>query len=61
MPLRSRPDPGTLPMERTMSGSLEAAAKDHLVRYGGDTFPTLFTKARGTVVTDSQGRHTVSV
>ncbi|MCJ2059710.1 aspartate aminotransferase family protein [Methylobacterium sp. J-048] len=39
-----------------MSGSLEAAAKDHLVRYGGDTFPNLFTKARGTVVTDSQGR-----
>lgn len=39
-----------------MSGSLEAAAQDHLVRYGGDTFPNLFTKARGTVVTDSRGR-----
>ena len=39
-----------------MSGSLEAAAKDHLVRYGGDAFPNLFIKARGTVVTDSQGR-----
>jgi 2,2-dialkylglycine decarboxylase (pyruvate) len=42
-------------MERTMSAFLKAA-EDHLVRYGGDAFPNLFTKAKGTVVTDSSGR-----
>ena len=39
-----------------MSGSLEGAAAEFLVRYGGDAFPHLFTKAKGTVVTDSNGR-----
>ncbi len=35
---------------------LRAAARDHLVRYGGDVFPALFTKAQGAVVTDDTGR-----
>lgn len=39
-----------------MSDALLQAAKDHLVRYGGDAFPNLFRSARGTVVTDSNGR-----
>jgi 2,2-dialkylglycine decarboxylase (pyruvate) len=39
-----------------MSVNLAQAAKDHLVRYGGDTFPNLFTSARGTIVRDSVGR-----
>ena len=39
-----------------MSESLLQASKDHLVRYGGDAFPTLFRSARGTVVTDMNGR-----
>ena len=39
-----------------MSESLLQASKDHLIRYGGDTFPTLFRSARGTVVTDVNGR-----
>jgi 2,2-dialkylglycine decarboxylase (pyruvate) len=39
-----------------MSGSLGEASKQFLVRYGGDAFPNLFTKAKGTIVTDSTGR-----
>ena len=39
-----------------MSASLEQASKDHLVRYGGDVFPKLFTSAKGTIVKDSDGR-----
>ncbi len=39
-----------------MSESLLQASKDHLVRYGGDVFPTLFRSAKGTVVTDMNGR-----
>jgi len=39
-----------------MSEALKQAAKDFLVRYGGDTFPELFASAKGTVVTDSNGR-----
>ncbi|SKA21113.1 2,2-dialkylglycine decarboxylase (pyruvate) [Enhydrobacter aerosaccus] len=39
-----------------MDTDLRQAAKDYLVRYGGDSFPNLFRSARGTVVTDSEGR-----
>lgn len=39
-----------------MSEALQQAAKDYLVRYGGDAFPNLFRSAKGTVVTDSEGR-----
>ncbi len=39
-----------------MSEALRQAAKEYLVRYGGDAFPNLFRSARGTVVTDSDGR-----
>jgi 2,2-dialkylglycine decarboxylase (pyruvate) len=39
-----------------MSEALRQAAKDYLVRYGGDTFPNLFRSAKGTIVTDSEGR-----
>ncbi len=39
-----------------MSEALKQAAKDHLVRYGGDMLPNLFTSARGTIVKDSNGR-----
>ncbi len=39
-----------------MDEDLRTAARDHLVRYGGDQFPTLFATARGTVVTDDTGR-----
>jgi 2,2-dialkylglycine decarboxylase (pyruvate) len=39
-----------------MSETLKAAARDHLVRYGGDMLPSLFTSAKGTIVTDSDGR-----
>lgn len=39
-----------------MDPELRQAAKDHLIRYGGDTFPTLFTSASGTVVRDDEGR-----
>ena len=39
-----------------MDEDLRAAAKDVLVRYGGDTFPNLFTSARGTIVVDDEGR-----
>ena len=40
----------------TMSEELKQAAKEYLVRYGGDTFPNLFTSAKGTIVKDSNGR-----
>ena len=39
-----------------MSDALRQAAKDHLVRYGGDVFPNLFRSAKGTIVADSDGR-----
>ena len=39
-----------------MSEALIEASKEFLVRYGGDAFPNLFRSARGTVVTDSDGR-----
>lgn len=39
-----------------MSTDLQNAAKEFLVRYGGDTFPNLFTSAKGTIVKDSNGR-----
>lgn len=39
-----------------MSEDLKQAAREYLVRYGGDSFPDLFTSAKGTVVTDSSGR-----
>src|SRR5712664_3235973 len=39
-----------------MSEALKQAAKEVLVRYGGDTFPNLFRSAKGTIVTDSEGR-----
>ncbi len=39
-----------------MSDTLRDAARDFLVRYGGDTFPTLFRSAKGTIVRDSAGR-----
>ena len=39
-----------------MDTALRAAAKEFMVRYGGDTFPNLFRSAKGTIVTDSEGR-----
>ena len=39
-----------------MDADLRAAARDLLIRYGGDTFPNLFRSARGTIVTDDEGR-----
>ncbi len=39
-----------------MSEQLRHAAKEFMVRYGGDTFPNLFRSARGSVVTDDTGR-----
>ena len=39
-----------------MSDALKQAAANFLVRYAGDTFPNLFRSARGTTVTDSDGR-----
>lgn len=39
-----------------MSEELRAAAREFLVRYGGDAFPQLFTEARGAVVWDDTGR-----
>lgn len=39
-----------------MDPELRAAAKDVLIRYGGDEFPNLFRTAKGTVVTDDEGR-----
>jgi 2,2-dialkylglycine decarboxylase (pyruvate) len=42
--------------ERRMDQLLQDAAKDFLVRYGGDVFPKLFRSAKGSVVKDSDGR-----
>src|SRR3979490_3425292 len=39
-----------------MSEALREAAQEYLVRYGGDVLPTLFRSAKGTIVTDSDGR-----
>ncbi len=39
-----------------MTSALKQAADEFLVRYGGDVFPNLFTSAKGTIVTDSDGR-----
>ena len=39
-----------------MDPELRAAAKDVLIRYGGDAFPSLFQNAKGTTVTDDEGR-----
>ena len=39
-----------------MDQSLRDAAKDLMIRYGGDTFPNLFRSAKGSVVTDDEGR-----
>lgn len=39
-----------------MDTQLREAAKEFMVRYGGDTFPSLFRSARGCVVTDDTGR-----
>jgi 2,2-dialkylglycine decarboxylase (pyruvate) len=39
-----------------MNTALRAAAKEYLVRYGGDSFPNLFVSAKGTVVRDDTGR-----
>ncbi|MFA1684430.1 aspartate aminotransferase family protein [Achromobacter dolens] len=39
-----------------MDQTLRAAAREYLIRYGGDTFPNLFKSAKGTVVRDDTGR-----
>lgn len=39
-----------------MDTTLRDAAKEYMVRYGGDTFPNLFRSARGCVVIDDTGR-----
>jgi 2,2-dialkylglycine decarboxylase (pyruvate) len=39
-----------------MRQELRDAARDFLVRYGGDAFPNLFTSAKGTIVRDDTGR-----
>lgn len=39
-----------------MKDELRQAARDHLIRYGGDTFPNLFTEAKGCIVRDDTGR-----
>jgi len=39
-----------------MSDALQQASKEFLVRYGGDVFPSLFRSAKGTIVTDRDGR-----
>src|SRR5258706_10859073 len=36
--------------------TLRAAAKEFMVRYGGDTFPNLFRSAKGCIVIDATGR-----
>ena len=35
---------------------MNEASREFLVRYGGDVFPNLFRSAKGTIVTDSDGR-----
>ena len=39
-----------------MSRELHQAAKEFLIRYGGDHFDNLFSKALGSIVWDDQGR-----
>ena len=39
-----------------MDSALKNDAKDLLIRYGGDAFPNLFRSAKGSIVTDSDGR-----
>ena len=39
-----------------MDEDLRSAAKDVLIRYGGDAFPNLFRSAKGSVVVDDEGR-----
>lgn len=39
-----------------MDESLREAAREFMVRYGGDTFPNLFRSARGSIVVDDTGR-----
>ena len=39
-----------------MTQDLRDAAKEFMVRYGGDVFPNLFVSARGTIVRDDTGR-----
>ncbi len=39
-----------------MDDDLRQAARDFLIRYGGDDFPDFFVSARGTVVRDRAGR-----
>ena len=36
--------------------TLRSAAKEYMVRYGGDTFPNLFRSAKGCIVIDDTGR-----
>lgn len=39
-----------------MNEELRAAARDHMIRYGGDRFENLFTRAKGARVWDDTGR-----
>ncbi len=39
-----------------MDSQLRQAAKEYMVRYGGDTFPNLFRSAKGCIVVDDTGR-----
>lgn len=39
-----------------MDTMLRDAAKEYMVRYGGDAFPNLFVSAKGTIVKDDTGR-----
>ncbi|WP_354443418.1 aspartate aminotransferase family protein [Ottowia thiooxydans] len=39
-----------------MNTHLREAAKEFMVRYGGDTFPSLFRSAKGSIVIDDTGR-----
>ncbi len=39
-----------------MKPALRDAARDYLVRYGGEMFPNLFVAASGTIVRDDTGR-----
>ncbi|KAJ8134937.1 hypothetical protein OY671_011850, partial [Metschnikowia pulcherrima] len=39
-----------------MDQTSRAAAREYLIRYGGDTFPNSFKSAKGTVVRDDTGR-----
>ena len=42
-----------------MSAELRQAADEFLVRYGGDQFEQLFTRAKGSVVYDDYGRENI--